>query len=80
VLTPIDSKHARVAARFQIGIALAGTPTDVAVGKGSVWVANGSNHSIIKIDPKTVRVTDTIPLGNRPRGIAVGDGLVWAAD
>jgi YVTN family beta-propeller protein len=60
-------------------IPLAGNPTDVSVGEGSVWVADGSNDAVLKIDPNTDRITNTIRLGSRPQGITVANGTVWVA-
>jgi YVTN family beta-propeller protein len=45
-----------------------------------VWVADTADDAIVRIDPRTGRVTDTIPVGQGPRGVAVGDGGVWVAD
>jgi YVTN family beta-propeller protein len=51
----------------------------VAVGAGSVWVANG-DASIVRIDPQSGAVRARIDVGNDPEAIAVGDGAVWVAD
>jgi DNA-binding beta-propeller fold protein YncE len=59
-------------------ITLGGTPSAVAVGDGSVWVANSNNRSLARIDPKTDRVI-RIKLGNRPRGIVFGYDAVWVS-
>jgi YVTN family beta-propeller protein len=53
-------------------------PTALAVGEGSVWVANGTDKSIVRLDPATGKVQANIVLGQAPRGIAVGDvSSVW---
>lgn len=57
---------------------IAGTsPSGIAVGEGSVWVANASDNTVSRVNPRTVGVVRTISVGRRPRGIAVGDGAVW---
>jgi YVTN family beta-propeller protein len=47
-------------------------PRAIAVGYGSVWVANGSDKSIVRLDPATGQVQATIAMGQAPRGIAIG--------
>jgi peptide/nickel transport system substrate-binding protein len=55
-------------------------PTGIAVGAGSVWVANGGERSVTRINAATRRVVDTIPVGNGPRAIAFGADAVWVAN
>jgi YVTN family beta-propeller protein len=64
-------------------------PTSLAVGYGSVWVAGtdfgGRHPAVWRIDPQTLHVTRTIPVGkSRLRvayfGLATGDGAVWVTD
>lgn len=64
---------------FPVGmIAVGGHPLDVAVGEGSVWVANG-NGTVARIDPALGRVVERIRVGGSLGGIAVGEGAVWVA-
>ena len=62
--------------------------TRVAFGAGSVWVSSGLYETgpapkrgpgdvVIKIDPRTNRVVDRIPV-DPPTGLAFGHGSVWA--
>ena len=60
-------------------IAVDGTPAAVAVGFGSVWVANSTSGTVSRIDPRTNTVTRTLRLGASPTGIATGAGLVWVS-
>jgi hypothetical protein len=54
-------------------------PVSVAVGAGSVWVANaGPRGSVLRISPQSGEVK-TIDLPHSPVGIAVGEGLIWVA-
>jgi YVTN family beta-propeller protein len=68
-------------------IRLAPTPQDldfaavnpVAVGHGAVWVP-AANGEIARVDPRSNRIVDTIPVGNSPTSIATGAGGVWVTD
>ena len=71
-LTRIDPVTSSVEATIPIG----GYPSAVAVGEGSVWVADPRSRSVVRVDPKTNGMK-RIRVGARPQGIAVGDGLVW---
>jgi serine/threonine-protein kinase len=55
-------------------------PSAVAVGDGSVWVANSGDNTVSRINPRTAGVVRTISVGLRPRGIAVGGDSVWVSD
>jgi YVTN family beta-propeller protein len=72
-LTRIDAATDSVEATIPIG----GTPAGLAVGEGSVWIADPGTRSVVRVDPSKNRVAERIRVGGRPRGIAVGDGLVW---
>jgi YVTN family beta-propeller protein len=74
-VTRIDTATNSVGATIPIG----GTPTGVAVGEGSVWIADPGTRSVIRVDPSKNEIAARIPVGGRPRGIAVGDGLVWVS-
>jgi YVTN family beta-propeller protein len=52
-------------------------PTGIAVGAGAVWVANGDEGTVSRIDPETEEVVDRIEVGNRPEAIVVAGGFVW---
>jgi ABC-type branched-subunit amino acid transport system substrate-binding protein len=53
----------------------------IAAGEEGVWFLNYPGPAgVTRIDPRTNRVTQTIPVGaNSLRGVAVGAGSVWAA-
>jgi YVTN family beta-propeller protein len=36
--------------------------------------------SLLRVDPATNTVVDTIPVGDGPIGVAVGEGAVWVAN
>ena len=50
-------------------------PQGIAVGAGSIWVANGDG-TVSRVDPVSYQST-TIPIGRNVAGIAVGDGAIW---
>ena len=52
----------------------------VAVGAGSVWLANQLDDSVIRIDATTNAVTARIRVGREPLSIAFGAGRVWTAN
>ena len=56
--------------RFSVG---------VAVGFGSVWVAEREDDTVRRIDPLTGRTRRVIAVGHVPAEVAVGQGSVWVA-
>ena len=60
----IDPATNRVVGSIPVGRGAIG----VAVGAGSVWVANAIDHSLTRIDPATNRVTATIRVPAEPAG------------
>jgi streptogramin lyase len=55
-------------------------PRGVAAGFGSVWVSIGGADKVVRIDPKSAKVAQTIDVGPGPEGITVGPKSVWVAD
>jgi ABC-type transport system substrate-binding protein len=70
----VDPGTNRVSRAIPVGSSQAG----VAVGAGSVWVADASG-TVARIDPWTGKI-QTIRLGGEPAGIAYGGGAVWVAN
>jgi streptogramin lyase/tRNA A-37 threonylcarbamoyl transferase component Bud32 len=54
-------------------------PRAVAVGEGSVWVANEGDGTVARIDPVTNQAK-IIKVGNQPDAIAYGLGSIWVAN
>ena len=52
-------------------------PLGVAVGAGSVWVANHCDGTVSRIDPKTGHVVATIKTGFFPKWLAIGNRFAW---
>lgn len=59
---------------------LAGPPSALTTGAGSVWAANASDGTVSRIDPDLGVVVDRIPVGGDPASIASGDGAIWVAN
>jgi YVTN family beta-propeller protein len=74
VIDPITNKVVKVVR--QVGV----RPDTIAVGDGSVWVANLADKTLSRIDPHTRALARTITLNATPTGVAVGSRAVWVAD
>jgi DNA-binding SARP family transcriptional activator len=55
-------------------------PQGIAVGYGAVWVTDGGQQTLIRIDPKKHTIVQTIGIGADVRALAVGFGSLWIAD
>jgi YVTN family beta-propeller protein len=47
---------------------------------GSVWVVNGSEGSLLRIEPQANEVVREIPVGKSPSAIAAGAGALWVTN
>jgi class 3 adenylate cyclase/streptogramin lyase len=56
---------------------VANDPIGIAVGEGSVWVANSLGSSLVRLNAETGDVEREIPLGSAPHGVVVAAGEVW---
>jgi streptogramin lyase len=68
--------------RAVVAVPVGAGPERVAVGEGSVWVANTTDRILVEVDPKTnvvLRTVDVARVG-RPTLLAAGEGAVWIAD
>ena len=66
--------------RLRGQVPVGASPSAVAAGDGSIWVANGDANTVSRIDPTKRVVIETIPVGHDPDGIAFGGGFVWVAN
>jgi streptogramin lyase len=71
----LDAKTGNVVADVPIG----GSPASIAVGAGSVWVADADHSTITRIDPKTKEVLPIGGLGSQVSDVAFGFGSLWVA-
>jgi YVTN family beta-propeller protein len=60
-------------------VAVGKNPVAVALGDGSVFVANADDRTVSRIDPQSRRVTDVIGVGTEVRDLAPGFGSLWVA-
>jgi len=74
-LSRIDPARKRVAARFPTG----NGPTAIALGLGDLWLTDGFENTVSRIDPTGVLLA-TIPVGHGASAVAVGEGAVWVVD
>ena len=61
-------------------VPVGGGPTGVAVTPNAVWVANGLDGTVSRIDSQTNQVSQTIRVGNGPSGVASGESAVWVTN
>ena len=50
---------------------------DVAIGENAIWVSQSRDQQLLKIDPETNRVVETVKLEGQPTEIAYGHNTVW---
>jgi YVTN family beta-propeller protein len=79
-LTKIDAKQRASSGTFSLDNR---TPTGIAVGAGSVWVAHGAIGKLAQVDPQFGQVAGTIDIAGEALGttngaVTVGEGSVWA--
>lgn len=55
-------------------------PTAVAYGGGSLWVANQSDDTVMRVDPDTRQVTQTFPVGDNPAALVATADDLWVAN
>jgi YVTN family beta-propeller protein len=83
VITEIPTTNASMALRSDQILAkinVGHLPFRLAIGEGSVWIANSGDETVSRIDPQTNQVVATIKVGKKPLSIAVGAGAVWVAN
>lgn len=64
-----------------VAVPVGDEPAEVAVGDGVLWVSNGGESTISRVDPSTNETSLTTQLSGAPGDLAVGDsGEVWVAN
>jgi streptogramin lyase len=58
-------------------VSVGATPTFVATGGGSVWIASHSTGTLTRLDLRTNEVVQTILLGRPISGLAFAFGRIW---
>src|SRR5919109_906709 len=72
----IDEQSSRVVGHVLVGR----RPVAVAIGHGSVWVANADDGTVSRIDPDRHEVIRTIGIGAPAIDLAVATDAVWVAN
>lgn len=72
----IDPASNRIVAWIPVGA----RPTAVAVGHGSVWIANTEDGTVMRIDPETRTVVNTVGIGAPASSLAVSADAVWVGN
>lgn len=72
----IDLASGRIVAQVRVGA----RPDGIGYAENAVWVANYTDGTVSRIDPRTRTVVQTIEVGAAPSGLAVGFGSVWVAN
>jgi class 3 adenylate cyclase/ABC-type oligopeptide transport system substrate-binding subunit/DNA-binding beta-propeller fold protein YncE len=72
----LDAEDGHVIETVPVGV----RPAEVAVGAGSVWVANRGDNSVTQIGARSRRVAGTVSPGISVDGLGAGGGGVWVAD
>jgi class 3 adenylate cyclase/streptogramin lyase len=77
-LVRIDPRTGGVRGRGLAGV----LPAGIAVGAGSVWVANSGDATVYRFNPLTFDEgpIKIVSVGSRPTGIAFGEGALWVTD
>jgi len=80
-VTEFDPATDRVVSQITVGQ----TPSAVAVGSESLWVANLEHDTVSRIDVPALGsgrgvTVETIPVGDGPVDVAYGEGAVWVAN
>jgi YVTN family beta-propeller protein len=76
-VTKVDAETLRVVARLTV----TAVPISVAATPRAVWIAgfDAASHGgvLLRVDPRRLVVTETIPLPGIPGDVAVGYGAIW---
>jgi YVTN family beta-propeller protein len=72
-----EAEPGTIAERFPLP---AGFRSAMALGAGSLWIADRQGGAVHRIDPATGAVTKTISLSDGPSALAFGHGGVWVAN
>jgi YVTN family beta-propeller protein len=76
-VTRIDPHTNRLAGR---PVRTGASPQSLAVGGGSLWVANHDARTVSRIDQASGKVVADIPVPSEPHRVAYGAGAVWVGN
>jgi YVTN family beta-propeller protein len=69
----IDPRSNRLTAQIPVGAG----PGALALGNGSLWVANTLDQNVSRVDLASGKVTRVIAVGGIPKSLAMGRNAVW---
>jgi YVTN family beta-propeller protein len=76
-VTRIDPQTNRLSGR---PITTGASPQSLAVGGGSLWVANHDDRTVTRIDQASGNVVADIPVPSEPHRVAYGAGAAWVGN
>jgi len=56
-----------------------GGPVRTALGAGDLWVTNYKESTVHRLDPVSLQIKTSIPVGEGPVGVVAGRGHIWVA-
>jgi YVTN family beta-propeller protein len=59
---------------------LPGSPADVTRGADAIWVSRADDDSVLRLDPESRRVEQTIAVGRGPSALVIAKGDLWVAN
>jgi peptide/nickel transport system substrate-binding protein len=66
--------------RIVDSVSLGAPPNAIASGSDSLWIALANRNAVVRVDPTTNTIQQTILVDKGPAAIAVGGGFVWVAN
>ena len=71
------SPQGRIVSRIELrGV----VPDQIAFSAGSLWISDGTNRQLLRLDARTNKVAERITFGQAPSAFAIGYDSVWVAD
>jgi peptide/nickel transport system substrate-binding protein len=66
--------------RVEVSVHVGSGPAGIASSSGRVWVTDGADGTVTRIDVAAGHVDQTIPVRTSPAGIAAGAGAIWVTN
>jgi DNA-binding beta-propeller fold protein YncE len=76
-LARIDLDTDKVLGQLQLPT---GEPKWIEAWEGAIWVVIDGSDVVVRIDPRTGKITDTIETGSRPHSVVTGFGSLWVIE
>jgi hypothetical protein len=77
ILARVDLKNEEVTGQLKLPD---GEPKQLAFWEGAVWVVIDGSDVVLRVDPRTMTVTDEVPAGLMPHSLAAGFGALWVIE